>query len=214
MTAQILFVSGIDTDIGKTVATGVYAKKLAQQGFSVITQKMIQTGCEEMSSDILVHRKIMGIAPTAEDLQGITCPYLFAYPCSPHLAAKMENRQISTALIRAATAQLAQKYDYVLLEGAGGLFVPYDETHTTADYLRECGYPLILVTSGKLGSINHTLLNLSACRQYGIELHTLIYNRYPPADEIIGTETERYLQDYLQRHFPQATFEILESLDD
>ena len=87
---KVIFVSGIDTDVGKTVATGIYAKKLMEQGFSVITQKMIQTGCKNIADDLLVHRKIQGIDLTAEDLQGDTCPYLFEYPCSPHLAAKLE----------------------------------------------------------------------------------------------------------------------------
>ena len=58
---KVIFVSGIDTDVGKTVATGIYAKKLMEQGFSVITQKMIQTGCKNIADDLLVHRKIQGI---------------------------------------------------------------------------------------------------------------------------------------------------------
>lgn len=213
MTGKIIFVSGIDTDVGKTVATGMYAKNLIAQGFSVITQKMIQTGCQTLSEDIVTHRKMMDIPLTEEDLSGLTCRYLFAHPCSPHLAAKLEIREISTALIAQDAQNLAQKYDYVLLEGAGGLCVPYDATHTTLDFVREQGYPLILVTSGKLGSINHTLLSLMACRQQGIALHTLIYNQYPLGDPIIHADTQAYLQDYVASHFPAATFETLPILD-
>ncbi|MFZ7282595.1 dethiobiotin synthase [Avibacterium avium] len=210
MTGQVIFISGIDTDVGKTIATGWYAKKLAEQGFSVITQKMIQTGCEEISEDIVQHRKLQGIELLPEDQQGLTCPYLFRYPCSPHLAARLETREIRTALIQQATAQLAERYDYVLLEGAGGLCVPYDEQHTTLDYVAQQQYPLILVTSGKLGSINHTLLSLLACQQYAIPLHALIYNRYPLGDETINRETERYLKNYFHQHFPQGKFLVLE----
>ncbi|SUB36632.1 dethiobiotin synthase-2 [Pasteurella multocida] len=65
-----------------------------QQGASVITQKMIQTGCRGIAEDLLIHRKIQGIELTEEDKQGITCPYVFDYPCSPHLAAKLEQRTI------------------------------------------------------------------------------------------------------------------------
>lgn len=212
MNAGILFVSGIDTDIGKTIATGWYAKRLMAQGVTVITQKMIQTGCQGISEDILKHRQLMGIELTKEDKQGITCPYLFSYPCSPHLAAKLENRVISTALIQQATEQLSRQYDYVLVEGAGGLCVPYNEQETTLDYLRAVGYPLILVTSGKLGSINHTLLSLHVCQQRGILLHTLIYNRYPLGDETINRETEGYLRQYLRQHFPEAKFEVMEKV--
>ncbi|MCW9732551.1 dethiobiotin synthase [Avibacterium sp. 20-15] len=212
MAGQVLFISGIDTDVGKTIATGWYAKKLADQGASVITQKMIQTGCEDISEDIIQHRKLQGIGLLPEDKQGLTCPYLFSYPCSPHLAAQLENRKISTALIRQATDELASRYDYVLLEGAGGLCVPYDDQHTTLDYIAQQQYPLILVTSGKLGSINHTLLSLLACKQYHIEVKGLIYNRYPLGDEMINKETAQYLQNYLQKHFPQAEFLSLEKL--
>ena len=120
---KVIFVSGIDTDVGKTVATGIYAKKLMEQGFSVITQKMIQTGCKIIADDLLVHRKIQGIDLTAEDLPGETCTYLFKYPCTPHLAAKLEGREINEKIIEKSTARLAEKYDYVLLEGAGGLMV-------------------------------------------------------------------------------------------
>ncbi|WKT00597.1 dethiobiotin synthase [Gallibacterium salpingitidis] len=210
---KILFVSGIDTEVGKTVATGVYAKKLMGQGFSVITQKMIQTGCEKISDDILVHRKIQQIALTEEDLAGITCPYLFHYPCSPHLAAKMENCQIDPDYITEKTQQLAQRYDYVLLEGAGGLAVPYRDNETTLDFIAKYQYPLILVTSGKLGSINHTLLSLMACQSRNISVHSIIYNRFPEKDPLIEQDTQHYLQQYLQQYCPQTEFVLLEKLN-
>ncbi len=207
---KIIFVSGIDTDIGKTVATGFYAKHLMKQGYSVITQKMIQTGCEGISSDILQHRRMQNMPLTQEDKDGITCPYLFRYPCSPHLAAEMENIIIDTHKIAEAGQLLAEKYDYVLLEGAGGLAVPYDNRHTTLDYIAEQQLPLILVTSGRLGSINHTLLSLMACQQKQIPLVSLIYNSYPPTDEIIQQSTLNYLREYIERNFPEAEFLVMD----
>ena len=84
---NVLFISGIDTNVGKTVATGMIAKALAKAGKKVITQKMIQTGCEHVSEDIEAHRQIQGLPFTDEDTQGLTCPYIFTYPCSPHMAA-------------------------------------------------------------------------------------------------------------------------------
>ena len=73
---NVFFVSGIDTGIGKTVATGVFAKKLAEKGANPITQKLIQTGCEGISEDILEHRKVMGIPLRPEDRDFTTCPYV------------------------------------------------------------------------------------------------------------------------------------------
>ena len=125
---------------------------------------MIQTGCTEVSEDIEMHRKIQGIPFTEEDKAGLTCPYIFTYPCSPHMAAEKDGKTIDLSVITEATRRLQEKYEYVLLEGAGGLMVPNDFHSLAIDYVKEQGYPVILVTSGKLGSINHTLLSLYACK--------------------------------------------------
>ncbi|MFC1205473.1 dethiobiotin synthase [Pasteurella multocida] len=211
--AKVFFIIGIDTDIGKTIATGWYAKKLMQQGASVITQKMIQTGCRGIAEDLLTHRKIQGIELTEEDKQGITCPYVFDYPCSPHLAAKLEQRTIERKKIESCTALLCEKYDYVLLEGAGGLCVPYNEEETTLDYLCQHQYPVILVTSGKLGSINHTLLSLQVLQANRINVHSVVYNLYPKTDEIICQETQQFLCTYLAKQHPDTLFEVVRVVD-
>ncbi len=202
MKGKVLFITGIDTNIGKTFATGLIASALAGQGKRVITQKMIQTGCTDISEDIEMHRKIQGIPFTEEDKSGLTCPYIFTYPCSPHMAAEKDGRTIDLAIIAEATHKLQEQYEYVLLEGAGGLMVPNDLHSLTIDYVKEQGYPIILVTSGKLGSINHTLLSLYACKQYGVPVRAVAYNLYPPTDELITANTLEYLTRYLAREFP------------
>lgn len=209
MKGTVLFISGIDTNIGKTFATGMIARQLAGQGKKVITQKMIQTGCTEISEDIETHRRIQGIPFTPEDKVGLTCPYIFTYPCSPHMAAAKDGRTIDPSVITSATQQLQEIYDYVLLEGAGGLMVPIHHQQLTIDYIKEQGYPLILVTSGQLGSINHTLLSLFACKQYGLKVHSLVYNLVPEEDALITQNTMDYLRQYLQREFPETDLQIL-----
>ena len=108
---KVLFISGIDTSVGKTAATGAIAKALAEAGKKVITQKMIQTGCEQISEDIEEHRRIMGIPFTEEDREGLTCPYVFTYPCSPHMAAAKDGRTIDLRVITEATEQLCERYE-------------------------------------------------------------------------------------------------------
>ena len=189
---NVYFISGIDTSVGKTAATGAIAKALAQAGKRVITQKMIQTGCEQVSEDIEEHRRIQGIPFTEEDREGWTCPYIFSYPCSPHMAAAKDGRTIDLQVITQATERLRERYEYVLLEGAGGLMVPNDFQSLTIDYIRDQSYPLILVTSGKLGSINHTLLSLFAAEQYGIPVKAIVYNQYPHIDALIEANTLEY----------------------
>lgn len=209
MKGNVLFITGIDTNIGKTFATGIIARTLAQKGKKVITQKMIQTGCTEVSEDIEMHRHLQGVPFTEEDKTGLTCPYIFSYPCSPHMAAARDGREIDLTVITEATHRLQEKYEYVLLEGAGGLMVPNDFNSLTIDYVKEQGYPVLLVTSGKLGSINHTLLSLYACKQYGIPVKAVIYNLYPPTDPLITDNTLEYLRQFLQREWPGTSLILL-----
>ncbi|WP_301884240.1 dethiobiotin synthase [Neisseria uirgultaei] len=210
----VYFVSGIDTDIGKTVVTGVLAKKLLQQGKSVITQKPVQTGCQNIAEDIAAHRKIMGIPMQEADKQRLTMPEIFSYPASPHLAARLDGRALDLDKIRTATQELAAQYEVVLVEGAGGLMVPLTENLLTIDYIRQQGYPIILVTSGRLGSINHTLLSFAALKQYGIRLHSLVFNHiHDSSDECVAQDSLNYLQCRLKDSFPEAEWLELAKTD-
>lgn len=214
MEGKVLFITGIDTNIGKTYATGILARTLSEKGKKVITQKMIQTGCNEISEDIEMHRQLQGISFTDEDKEGITCPYIFTYPCSPHMAAELDKRTIDLSVITHATRRLQEKFDYVLLEGAGGLMVPNHFDSLTIDYVKEQNYPVILVTSGKLGSINHTLLSLYACKQYAIPVKAILYNLFPDTDPAITKNTQEYLLQYLKKEFPDTSFLTLPYISD
>jgi len=187
---SVYFITGIDTNIGKTYATGLAARFLRQRGVSVITQKIAQTGTAgAIADDILLHRRLMGIDPLPEDLDGTTCPYLFRFPASPHLAAEWENAQIDPKHITDCTARLLEKFDIVLLEGAGGINVPILRDYLIADYVQEHRYPTIVVTSGRLGSLNHTLLTLEAAASRNIPVVGLVFNHYPPPDTVIRNDT-------------------------
>ncbi len=201
---SVYFISGIDTDAGKSIVTGVIARTLLKKGVKVITQKFIQTGCRGISEDILKHREIMGIEPQEVDKDGTTCPYVMTYPASPHLAAEIDKITIDTAIIHRSTEKLTALYDKVLLEGAGGLFVPVNRHYLTIDYVQDNGYPLILVASSKLGSINHTLMSLELCRLRGIDVKYVVYNDFPNDSEIIKNDSITIIRQYLDDHFPNC----------
>lgn len=206
------FISGIDTDIGKTIATAYLAKQYQAQGKSVITQKLIQTGQDnpqELAHDLLQHRQLMGIAPTIHDHNRTTCPYIFSLPASPHLAAAKEGQSISPQILHQATQILEAHYDIVFIEGAGGLMVPLAQGYTILDYIVDYQHPLILVSSAKLGSLNHTLLSLAACQARNIEVHTLLYNEYPESHPDITADTQAYLKQHLTQHFPHTHFQTM-----
>ena len=194
MKKNVYFVSGIDTNIGKSYATAYLAKTWNERGIRTITEKLIQTGNTDMS----------------EDKERLTMPEIFSYPCSPHLAAEIDKRPIDFDKIERATQTLSERYDVVLLEGAGGLMVPLTRELLTIDYVAQKQYPLVFVTSGRLGSINHTLLSLEAMTRRGIRLHTLAYNLFPEEDdEIIRRDTEEYMRDLLKREYPEAEFVVV-----
>lgn len=200
------FVSGIDTGIGKTVATGWLARRFAESGRSVITQKLIQTGCVGVSEDIIEHRKIMGVGLFREDEDFTTCKYVLKYPASPHLACAMENVSADFDAVNANTLRLAEKFDIVIVEGAGGLMVPLTEKFLTIDYVKKYGLPLVLVVSSRLGSLNHALLSLECARAASLELAAIIYNTWPSAPREIEESTRLYLKKYMAARFPEAEF--------
>ena len=199
MKKNVYFVSGMDTGIGKSYATGFLAREWNARGIRTITQKFIQTG---------------GLLP--EDHERLTMPEIFTYPCSPHLAAEIDGRDIDFDKIERAMDTLSERYDAVLLEGAGGLMVPLTRRYLTIDYIADRQLPLIFVASGRLGSINHILLSLEAIERRGIRLHTFAYNLYEDrdGDDLIRKDTRAYVQQYISEHFPEAEFVEIPRLTD
>lgn len=202
----LLFVSGIDTNAGKSFATGWLAKQLLDEGKNVITQKFIQTGNRGFSEDIMVHRKIMKTGMLPEDTEGLTAPVIFSYPASPDLASRIDGIDLNLDIISKATEKLREKKDYVLIEGAGGLMVPLKGDYLTIDYIEEHKLPVILVTNGALGSVSHTLLSLFAIKKRGLSLFAVVYNPHFDSDKTIASDTHLYLQRWLGREFPETHY--------
>lgn len=195
LSGKIMVVAGIDTAVGKTVATGLLARWFLEHGVRVITMKMVQTGNRGLSEDIREHRKLSGTELLEEDAMGETCPYVFSVPCSPHLAARLDGTFINTERIVKNVEQLASVYDLVLLETAGGLMVPLTEETMIIDLIEEQRWPVILVTSPRLGSINHTYAALEILHNRHISLQGVIYNR------MMESETDRRITEDSRRLF-------------
>lgn len=210
---QAYFISGIDTDAGKSYVTGYIASRLMKEGKSVATQKFIQTGNIGFSEDIDLHRKIMGIGPLPEDIDHTTAPIIFSYPASAQLAARMDERDIDLNIIDRSTEILCSRYDIVLVEGAGGLMVPITDDFFTIDYVESRKLPIILVTNGVLGSINHTILSLEAIKSREIRLAAVIYNEHFDTDRIIGADSQAFLRRCVSRNFPDTCFATIPTLD-
>lgn len=202
-------ICGIDTGIGKSVAVGLMARDLIYKGERVITQKIVQTGCAERSQDILIHRKLMEVGWLEVDERKLTCPYCFSFPGSPHLAASLEGKSIDPAVITSAGDRLRELYDWVLLEGAGGLLVPLTEDLTILDYLAARKIPIILVSSSRLGSINHTLMSLEVIRSRNLDLAGIVYNTFEKSRPEIVQDSCRVFSRALKSYGFQDNIVIL-----
>ena len=199
-----IVICGIDTGIGKSIVTGQLARYLLERGKVVITQKLVQTGCSGQPEDILLHRRLMGADWHPLDEQKLTCPYCFPFPASPHLAAKLAGTEIDPAELDRTTEILAGQVDQLIIEGAGGVLVPLTSTLLLLDYLSARSYPVILVTSPRLGSINHTLLCLEAIKHRNMQLSGLVYNLHGSHPKEIVTDSLKMFKQSLSRYgFPQ-----------
>jgi len=201
---RLIFVVGTDTGVGKTYATGLLARAYLELGVRVITAKPVQTGARE-PEDLLVHRQIMGVPPDPPDLLELTCPYLFEYPAAPATAAEKEGRTVELPRIVSALRELGRRFDIVLVEGAGGLFVPFTPRETLLDLIQLFMAPVVVVSAARLGTINHTVLTLEALRSRSLVIPALIYNLYfSPDPYLAGTS----LRDILRIFGPIPVLEV------
>ena len=175
---KAIFITGTDTSVGKTLVTGLLARYLLEKGQSVITQKWVQTGSSGFPLDIEEHLNLMG--KTKEDvlahLEYIN-PYSFTFPSSPHLAARKEGACISPERIIKSFETLEEEFDFVLIEGVGGVNVPLNNKVLIADIAEELKLPVLLVAENRLGAINHTLLTIEALKKRRLDMIGIVFNR-------------------------------------
>ena len=196
---RVFWVSGIDTGIGKTIAAGLMARSLRARGVDAITVKMVQTGNDGYSEDIDAHRAICGTGKLPEDLEGLTAPQIFKFPSSPLLAAGLEGRTVDLDAIALAVKACAGRRDLVIVESAGGLDVPLTEDVLSADFAAAQGWPLVLVTCGRLGGINHALLSLEAAKLRGMRVAGVVHNWHPDANPEIDADAVAAIRRHLAK---------------
>jgi dethiobiotin synthetase len=172
----ICVVAGIDSGVGKTMATGLLARWFKDTDNPAITMKMVQTGGSGLSEDVVAHRRLASTEMAEEDAMGLTCPYVFSVSCAPHLAAQLDGRTLDPQVIVNAAEELAGVYGHVLVEAVGGLFTPLTEDLSVVDLIQAQNWPVLLVTGPWAGSVNHTLAALETLERRGITLQGMIYN--------------------------------------
>ncbi len=197
MTAQGLFITGTDTGVGKTVVTAAILAWLRHQGFSAGVMKPIETGvnCECSSpanSDALFLMECGGI----EDDLAEVCPIRMKPAASPFQAALIENRTLQPESILSAYRSLAEKYDWMLVEGVGGIRVPITRDYGVVDLIRDLDLPAVVVARYQLGTLNHTLMTLDTLKQNGIPLRGVVFNQTSlEAPDVIEQDQPRLIEE-------------------
>ena len=186
---KAIFVTGTDTEVGKTIVSGLLGRYLLEKGLRVITQKWLQTGGMGFSQDITMHLKLMKRKPEdiAEYLKYI-CLYVFKLPASPHLAASVENRRVSINKMKKYFRFLTNEFDWTIVEGLGGALVPVTQKKLVIDIAKELNLPVIIVVRNKLGAINHTLLTVEAIKRRNMKILGIIFNNLDRNEEKIIQE--------------------------
>lgn len=177
--ANTFFVTGTDTDVGKTVVSAALLEAAKDKGLQTIAIKPVAAGCENTAdglrnSDALLLQKHMTVDMAYEQVN----PVALEAPAAPHIVAANQGKSLSVSrLVGFCRGALMTKHDVSLIEGAGGWRVPLNARETLADLPRELNIGVILVVSIKLGCINHALLTAEAIRRDGLSLVGWVANR-------------------------------------
>ena len=174
---KTIFITGTDTDVGKTVITGCLAAALLRKGEKVAVYKPVQCG------NLLKGRVKSPDLVLVKDLSGISADclfndYSFKFASSPHLAAELENKKIDVDAIKNHYKEISRKFGYVLIEGAGGLLVPLKRSYTVLDLIKDLSTPALVVARAGLGTINHTSLTTNALKSKKINIIGIVMNYF------------------------------------
>lgn len=181
MPAQGLFITGTDTGVGKTVVTAAILTWLRHRRLKAGVMKPIETGVDRecsssANSDALFLMECGGIKDTLAKI----CPIRLKPAASPYQAARIENRTLRPEAILSAYRTLSEKYDWMVVEGLGGLRVPITRDYEVVDLMRDLDLPAVVVARHQLGTLNHTLMTLDTLKENWVPVRGVVFNRTGP----------------------------------
>ena len=180
------FITGIDTDIGKTFVTKGLALTLEKQGKKVGVFKPLQSSAIETQNGL--------IAPDLEAIRELSntiktkCSYIFKGDVSPALAARLAGVEIDIDKIKSDFKKFKKENDIILVEGAGGILAPATDAMLCSDLIKELNIPIIIVTVPFLGRLNHTLLTIHYAKTNSIPIKGIIINKIPKITNNLATQ--------------------------
>lgn len=185
--SKAVFLTGTGTDIGKTYISGLIVKKLAEAGKNPAYYKAAMSGNDRRADgslipgDALFVQKTSGISQPLEEM----CPYVYENAWSPHLASRVEGNPVDLEVVRKGFLETADKYDYITMEGSGGILCPlcFDERRIQLeDVIREFELSSILVADAGLGTINSVVLTAEYMKARSLPIKGIIFNHYHPGN--------------------------------
>lgn len=190
-----IFITGTGTDIGKTYISALIMKKMIRENMNACYFKPVLSGAEKKdgkiyAGDIEYVKEISGLKEDADNMGS----FIYEYPASPHLSAKLENKPFNMEKVVQDYNKLSEKYDYILIEGAGGIFCPFTDDFEpvyTKEIINALNTSCILVSNTALGAINNIMLSIYYMRDKQIDIKGLIFNGYK--DSLIEQENIKFI---------------------
>lgn len=175
-----LFVTATDTAVGKTEVACALLREARARGLDAVGAKPAQSGL--VPGEPSDAERLRDASGGTEPLEAV-CPYSFAAPLAPAVAARLSGIAISFERVLDSVRALAARHEAVVVEGAGGLLAPLTERETYADLARALGLPVLVVARAGLGTVNHTALTVEALRARSIPIAGIVLNRLAPEDD-------------------------------
>lgn len=186
--SKAVFITGTGTDVGKTFVTGLILKKLKENGKNAAYFKAAMSGNAYDANGQLIPGDAVWVKQVSGILQPVAqmCPYVYEHAFAPHLASRLEGNPVCLDVVKRAFHTVSQNYDYVTVEGSGGILCPlYVENGQSLwleDVIQELGLSCLLVADAGLGTINSVVLTAEYMRGKNIELKGLVFNHFHPGN--------------------------------
>ena len=172
-----VFITGTDTEVGKTVIAAGLASAIKAKGIDVGIMKPVVTGATRNKGGLISDDvQFLLSAIESHDENDLVNPVALELPLAPLVASRLEEYDIDIRKIQDAFSKLTKKHDFIVVEGIGGILVPIKEDYCVSDMIKDMGLPVIVVSRPGLGTINHTLLTIREAQSRGIEVMGFIIN--------------------------------------
>lgn len=190
-----IFITGTDTDIGKTFITAGLAATMQSLGYSTSVYKPVQSGAIEKSG--FMQAPDLAFVKSVDPYVKTYSSYLLKEPVAPSIAAEMENIVIDRNVIQKDYEHISKESDCTIVEGAGGLMVPVAPRFLMLDMIKMLDLPIVIVIRPDLGTVNHTLLTINQAASAGINIRGVIINNFPEkTNDISMKSAPRLIEEY------------------